>query len=137
MCIMDEQEPRLLQALDGLKVISIFAGGWHLAAVSLYGDLYLWGWNESGQLAQTSAAMASKEGKCLAAVEKLLMACCTMAGTEEPSFEVNGKDQHEAQENVDDEDQQEPSSAEDAALEPEKEALTCYTVARIRCQPMW
>jgi len=127
MAIMDEQEPRLLLALDGLKVTSISAGGWHSAAVSLYGDLYLWGWNESGQLAQTSAATASKGGECLAAVEKLLMACCTMAGTEEPSLEVYGKDQHEVQENVEDEEQQEPSSAEDAALEPEKEALTCYT----------
>lgn len=29
----------------------ICAGGWHSCAVSDCGDIYVWGWNESGQLA--------------------------------------------------------------------------------------
>ncbi len=34
------------------------------------------GWNESGQLAQTTSLV--KPAECFSAVEKLLMACCTM-----------------------------------------------------------
>ncbi|XP_035204637.1 RCC1 domain-containing protein 1-like isoform X2 [Stegodyphus dumicola] len=43
-------KPSLLDALDGIKIIAIAAGGWHSAAISNDGDLYMWGWNESGQL---------------------------------------------------------------------------------------
>ncbi|XP_022086678.1 ultraviolet-B receptor UVR8-like isoform X2 [Acanthaster planci] len=45
-----ESQPRLLEALGCVPVESIGAGGWHSAAVSTIGDLYIWGWNESGQL---------------------------------------------------------------------------------------
>ena len=39
-------------------------------------DLYMFGWNESGQLAQQTNL--ARPAECFSAVEKLLMACCTM-----------------------------------------------------------
>jgi len=39
-----------VDALAGLRVMLIAAGGWHSAAVTECGDLYTWGWNQSGQL---------------------------------------------------------------------------------------
>jgi alpha-tubulin suppressor-like RCC1 family protein len=32
-------------------LLKIAAGGWHSAAISEFDDLYMFGWNESGQLA--------------------------------------------------------------------------------------
>ncbi|XP_053128422.1 RCC1 domain-containing protein 1 isoform X3 [Hemicordylus capensis] len=52
------EEPRLLEALQGLPMGVVAAGGWHSAAVSEVGDLYIWGWNVSGQLALPSKAVA-------------------------------------------------------------------------------
>ncbi len=72
----NEEQPRLVQALDGLKIRKIEAGGWHSAVISQFDDLYMFGWNESGQLAQTTNLVRPAE--CFATVEKLLMACCTM-----------------------------------------------------------
>lgn len=40
----------MVEALDGVKIVSVAAGGWHSMAVADTGDLYVWGWNESGQL---------------------------------------------------------------------------------------
>ncbi|XP_038064985.1 ultraviolet-B receptor UVR8-like isoform X2 [Patiria miniata] len=45
-----ESQPRLLEALGSVPVDTISAGGWHSAVVSTIGDIYVWGWNESGQL---------------------------------------------------------------------------------------
>lgn len=45
-----EEQPQLVDALAGIKVIDIAAGGWHSAAISAFGDLYMWGWNVNGQL---------------------------------------------------------------------------------------
>lgn len=42
--------PSLVEPLAGIKIISISAGGWHSAAVSSFGDVYLWGFNSHGQL---------------------------------------------------------------------------------------
>ncbi|KAK7864110.1 hypothetical protein R5R35_002750 [Gryllus longicercus] len=42
--------PQEIEALGGLQVIHIAAGGWHSAAVTASGVLYTWGWNNSGQL---------------------------------------------------------------------------------------
>uniref|UniRef100_A0A182KGH5 RCC1 domain-containing protein 1 n=1 Tax=Anopheles christyi TaxID=43041 RepID=A0A182KGH5_9DIPT len=42
--------PCIVQGLEGVKVIDIAAEGWHSAAVSAFGDLYTWGWNNQGQL---------------------------------------------------------------------------------------
>ncbi|XP_052901726.1 probable E3 ubiquitin-protein ligase HERC3 [Anopheles moucheti] len=44
------EQPRIVEALAGVKVIDIDAEGWHSAAVSSFGDLYTWGWNNQGQL---------------------------------------------------------------------------------------
>jgi len=46
----EEDYPRLLKSLDGIRVIDISAGGWHTAAITECKDLYMWGWNHSGQL---------------------------------------------------------------------------------------
>ena len=74
--LMAEEKPRLVQALDGMRIKKIAAGGWHSAVISQYDDLYMFGWNESGQLAQPTNL--AKPAECFSAVEKLLMACCTM-----------------------------------------------------------
>ncbi|XP_071556273.1 RCC1 domain-containing protein 1 isoform X2 [Temnothorax nylanderi] len=42
--------PKLIEALAGLKVMQISAGGWHTAVVTDQGDLYTWGWNSNGEL---------------------------------------------------------------------------------------
>ncbi|XP_072142139.1 uncharacterized protein [Dermacentor andersoni] len=46
-----EHSPRLLEPLAGVALVGATAGGWHSAALSEAGDLYLWGWNRDGQLA--------------------------------------------------------------------------------------
>ncbi|KAH8407040.1 hypothetical protein KR222_004341, partial [Zaprionus bogoriensis] len=45
-----EETPQLLEALAGVKITHIAAGGWHSAAISAFGDLYTWGLNCNGQL---------------------------------------------------------------------------------------
>lgn len=39
-----------IEALEGIQIKSIAAGGWHSLALAESGDVYVWGWNESGQL---------------------------------------------------------------------------------------
>ncbi|KAI1288031.1 RCC1 domain-containing protein 1 [Halotydeus destructor] len=57
-CVEDEvEDARLVEALDGLKIERVEAGGWHSMAVSSTGDLYAWGWNESGQLGFRKSAL--------------------------------------------------------------------------------
>ncbi|XP_056662305.1 RCC1 domain-containing protein 1 isoform X2 [Monodelphis domestica] len=56
-----ELEPRQVEALQGLAMAQVAAGGWHSLCVSEAGDLYVWGWNESGQLALPSRAIAERE----------------------------------------------------------------------------
>ncbi|XP_045417630.1 RCC1 domain-containing protein 1 isoform X2 [Lemur catta] len=53
-----ELEPRMLEALQGLPVAEVAAGGWHSVCVSETGDIYVWGWNESGQLALPARSLA-------------------------------------------------------------------------------
>ncbi|XP_043536408.1 RCC1 domain-containing protein 1-like isoform X1 [Chiloscyllium plagiosum] len=48
--VEDEAEPRIVEALHGLAMAEVAAGGWHSVSSSASGDLYVWGWNESGQL---------------------------------------------------------------------------------------
>lgn len=48
--IENEEEPILVKALEGIRIVSIAAGGWHSCALSEQGDLYTWGWNSNGQL---------------------------------------------------------------------------------------
>jgi len=39
-----------VELLQPVKIIDIAAGGWHSLVLSDTGDLYSWGWNESGQV---------------------------------------------------------------------------------------
>ncbi|XP_072348811.1 RCC1 domain-containing protein 1-like [Scyliorhinus torazame] len=48
--VEDEAEPRIVEALHGLAMAEVAAGSWHSVSASASGDLYVWGWNESGQL---------------------------------------------------------------------------------------
>ncbi|XP_063705593.1 E3 ubiquitin-protein ligase HERC2 [Culicoides brevitarsis] len=48
--IQNEEVPKLVEGLAGLKVVDISAGGWSSAAITSFGDLYMWGWNSHGQL---------------------------------------------------------------------------------------
>ncbi|XP_052015975.1 RCC1 domain-containing protein 1 isoform X1 [Apodemus sylvaticus] len=56
-----ELEPRLLEALQGLRMAEVAAGGWHSVCVSETGDIYTWGWNESGQLALPTKSGTEKK----------------------------------------------------------------------------
>ncbi|XP_074693557.1 RCC1 domain-containing protein 1 isoform X2 [Strix aluco] len=58
-----ELQPRLVEALAGVAMRAVAAGGWHSASVSEAGDLYMWGWNESGQLALPSKALAEERAQ--------------------------------------------------------------------------
>jgi len=40
----------LVESLQPLKIVKVSAGGWHSLAMADTGDLYGWGWNESGQV---------------------------------------------------------------------------------------
>ncbi|XP_051004747.1 RCC1 domain-containing protein 1 [Acomys russatus] len=55
-----EPEPRLLEALQGLRMTEVAAGGWHSVCLSETGDVYIWGWNESGQLALPTRSTAGE-----------------------------------------------------------------------------
>ncbi|XP_030432642.1 RCC1 domain-containing protein 1 isoform X2 [Gopherus evgoodei] len=63
-------EPRLVEALHGVPMGDVAAGGWHSVSVSEGGDLYVWGWNESGQLALPSKALAEKRAPATASVSQ-------------------------------------------------------------------
>lgn len=56
-----ELEPRLLEALQGLRMAEVAAGGWHSVCLSETGDIYIWGWNEAGQLALPIKSPAEDE----------------------------------------------------------------------------
>ncbi|XP_069139824.1 RCC1 domain-containing protein 1-like [Argopecten irradians] len=48
--VVSRKQPQLLEALAGVAFTSVAAGGWHSVALSDIGDVWVWGWNESGQL---------------------------------------------------------------------------------------
>jgi alpha-tubulin suppressor-like RCC1 family protein len=54
------ESSELIDALDGIKIKSIAAGGWHSLALSMDGDVYVWGWNESGQLGYSKGTINMK-----------------------------------------------------------------------------
>lgn len=117
-----EEKPKLVSALDGMRIKKIAAGGWHSAVLSQYDDLYMFGWNESGQLAQPTNL--AKPAECFSAVEKLLMACCTMQPEDAALPRGDAEDCEVYHKNDESE-----SSAVSDAVDLEKDALTCYTSA--------
>lgn len=44
------EKPVPVESLQGVCITTITCGAWHCAALSESGDLYVWGWNETGQL---------------------------------------------------------------------------------------
>ncbi|XP_039628974.1 RCC1 domain-containing protein 1-like isoform X2 [Polypterus senegalus] len=50
-------DPLAVEALHGLKMADVSAGSWHSACISDGGDMYTWGWNESGQLGLPSRCL--------------------------------------------------------------------------------
>lgn len=48
--LLNKEAPTLVEGLAGIKITKIKAGGWHSLALSEFGDLYAWGWNDTGQL---------------------------------------------------------------------------------------
>lgn len=52
-----EEEPRAVEALLGMPMSCIATGSWHTVCISDGGDLYVWGWNESGQLGLPSRGL--------------------------------------------------------------------------------
>ncbi|KRT81606.1 Regulator of chromosome condensation repeat containing protein [Oryctes borbonicus] len=66
----NETNPTLIEALAGVKIQKIAAGGWHSCAISVTGDLYTWGWNSNGQLAipteRNISVFASPKPVCFA-----------------------------------------------------------------------
>uniref|UniRef100_A0A3Q2QIU9 RCC1 domain containing 1 n=1 Tax=Fundulus heteroclitus TaxID=8078 RepID=A0A3Q2QIU9_FUNHE len=55
--LIPEEEPRTVEALWGMSMRSVAAGGWHSVCIGDGGDLYVWGWNESGQLGLPSRGL--------------------------------------------------------------------------------
>jgi len=119
--LASEESPRLVMALDGMRVVKIAAGGWHSAAISEFHDLYMFGWNESGQLAQQTNLARPPE--CFSAVEKLLMACCTMQA-EDAALPRGDTEDTEVYRKHDDKEE-----GLSVLPDPEKEALNCYNSA--------
>ncbi|KAG8440609.1 hypothetical protein GDO86_006382 [Hymenochirus boettgeri] len=58
----DVLEPRIVDALNGVGMKEIAAGGWHSASISEGGDIYCWGWNESGQLGLPCRTLTLERG---------------------------------------------------------------------------
>lgn len=52
--ILPQTRPTLVKALAGIKALSIACGHWHSLALSEFGDVYSWGWNEHGQLGHSA-----------------------------------------------------------------------------------
>lgn len=103
-----------------MKIKKIAAGGWHSAVLSQFDDLYMFGWNESGQLAQPTNL--TKPAECFSAVEKLLMACCTMQPEDSALPRGDAEDCEVYHKNDEKESTIEVS-------EIEKDTLSCYTTA--------
>ncbi|XP_059191486.1 RCC1 domain-containing protein 1-like [Centropristis striata] len=55
--LTSEEAPRVVEALWGMPMSCIATGGWHSVCISDGGDLYVWGWNESGQLGLPSGGL--------------------------------------------------------------------------------
>ncbi|XP_029411833.1 RCC1 domain-containing protein 1 isoform X2 [Nannospalax galili] len=76
-----ELEPRLLEALHGLPIAEVAAGGWHSVCVSETGDIYIWGWNESGQLALPTRSLVEDKKTVTEEATGLEDDCSKVKGT--------------------------------------------------------
>ena len=56
--ILDRKEPAIIEALAGVAMMMVACGSWHSLALSIYGDIYSWGWNEHGQLGHSAGPQA-------------------------------------------------------------------------------
>ncbi|XP_069943691.1 probable E3 ubiquitin-protein ligase HERC3 [Cherax quadricarinatus] len=57
--ICQREKPELVEHLQGITISSVVCGGWHSVALSSSGDVYVWGWNESGQLGFPSKSQSN------------------------------------------------------------------------------
>jgi E3 ubiquitin-protein ligase HERC2 len=48
--VSDQMTPKIVEALEGLKVVDISAGCYHVLALTADGEVYAWGGNDNGQL---------------------------------------------------------------------------------------
>jgi len=55
---------RVIEALEGVRMTSVCAGGWHSMALSDSSDLYVWGWNDAGQLGLLRTTDVSCSSSC-------------------------------------------------------------------------
>lgn len=56
--ILERKEPTIIEALAGVAMKMVACGNWHSLALSIYGDVYAWGWNEHGQLGHSAGPQA-------------------------------------------------------------------------------
>lgn len=59
--LTSQEEPQVVEAVWGVPIRAVSAGNWHSASVSAGGDLYMWGWNESGQLGLPSRGLEEEK----------------------------------------------------------------------------
>lgn len=57
------EKPKRVDFFDDLPciVVKIVCGGWHTLALTSDGDIYSWGWNESGQLGHSSSVTCKSD----------------------------------------------------------------------------
>ncbi|KAK6475047.1 RCC1 domain-containing protein 1-like isoform X1 [Huso huso] len=58
--VESQPEPLAVEGLRGLPMGDVAAGGWHSVCISAGGDLYVWGWNEAGQLGLPSRCLRAQ-----------------------------------------------------------------------------
>lgn len=82
--LCDLVEPTLIEALAGIKIIEVAAGGWHSCALSDHGDLYVWGWNNHGQL-----GIPLKLKKTIYALPEIVDVCESGSDDDDDPAEIN------------------------------------------------
>ncbi|XP_054633126.1 RCC1 domain-containing protein 1-like [Dunckerocampus dactyliophorus] len=80
--LSSEEEPRVVEALWGMTMACVATGGWHTVCISDGGDLYVWGWNESGQLGLPSQAVRRTQ-QCQNSQQAAGMSSCKATPDEE------------------------------------------------------
>ncbi|XP_064422098.1 RCC1 domain-containing protein 1 isoform X2 [Latimeria chalumnae] len=64
--VASETDPHIVEALQGVTMVDVAAGGWHSVSIGETGDIYIWGWNESGQLGFPSKRLSAEQERALA-----------------------------------------------------------------------